>query len=79
MVSDKASDYTTETRFLMYTNDARKCFWCTRDRDNRQHTQISPVFKNEHEAVAWLNNFEAKVQQTNNVVPFNKKVQGLFK
>lgn len=61
----------------MYTNDAKKCFWCTRGA-RRQHTQISPVFKDEHEAVAWLNDFEAKVQQTNNVVPFNSKVKGLF-
>jgi len=78
-MSDKASDYTTETRFLMYTTNTKGCFWCTRDRQNRQHTQISPVFKDEHEAVEWLRDFDAKVKQTNNVVPFNKKIQGLFK
>ena len=62
----------------MYTNDTRKCFWCTRDRLNRQHTQISPVFEDEHDAVQWIKDFDAKVKQTNNVVPFNKKFQGLF-
>lgn len=77
-MSDKASDYTTENRFLMYTNDTRKCFWCTRDRLNRQHTQISPVFEDEHVATQWIKDFDAKVKQTNNVVPFNKKVKGLF-
>jgi len=78
-MSDKASDYTTENRFLMYGNGAPGCFWVTRDRLKRGHTQISPVFKDEHEAVEWLKDFDAKVKQTNNVVPFNKKVQGLFK
>lgn len=77
-MSDKASDYTTENRFLMYTNDTQQCFWCTRDRLKRKHTQISPVFKDEHEAVEWLKDFDAKVKQTNNVVPFNSKVKGLF-
>lgn len=77
-MSDKSSDYTTETRFLMYTPNAKGCFWVTRDRKNKKHTQISPVFKDEHEAVAWLKDFDEKVKQTNNVVPFNKKVKGLF-
>lgn len=77
-MSDKSSDYTTKTRFLMYTNDAQKCFWCTRGERHGNHTQISPIFNDEHEAVAWLKDFDAKVKQTNNVVPFNSKVRGLF-
>ncbi len=78
-MSDKASDYTTDSRFLMYTNDtAKKCFWCTRDRLRGSHTQISPVFKDEHEAVDWLKDFDTKVKQTDNIVPFNSKVKGLF-
>ena len=62
----------------MYTNDAQKCFWCTRGEKRANHTQISPIFNDEHEAVAWLKDFDAKVKQTNNVVPFNSKVRGLF-
>jgi len=78
LVSDKASEYTTENRFLMYTSNAKNCFWVTRDRKSRQHTQISPVFESEKEACEWIQSFSEVRKQTNNVVPFNKKVRGLF-
>ena len=77
-MSDKASDYTTENRFLMYTNDAKKCFWCTRGDRQAMHTQISPVFESEKEACDWIQSFSEVRKQTNNIVPFNKKVRGLF-